>query len=284
MINKFTSHPTKALKAYQDQVPEGIYRSCKQCGSEFYAPQAGKYQTCPNCGYGFRVSAKERLKMLTDNFTEWDAEVVSSDPLDFPNYQTKLAQAQKKSQLQEAVLTGQAQFGDYQAGLGIMDPTFIMGSLGTATGEKITRLFEKATAKALPVIMFTASGGARMQEGIHSLMQMAKVSQAVNGHRDAGLAYIVVIMDPTTGGVTASFASQADIILAEPKAMIAFAGRRVIEQTIHKELPKDFQSAENAYQNGFVDAIVPRNEQVATLTQLLAIFASQKWGSKDVKK
>ncbi|MDF7672799.1 acetyl-CoA carboxylase carboxyltransferase subunit beta [Lactobacillus sp. ESL0701] len=277
MAAKFARHPKQALKDYEEKVPKGIFRYCQKCGAKFYFARAGKYHVCPNCGYGFRVTARQRLKMLTKQFTEWDTDLTTTDPLKFPGYQEKLTKAREQTKLQDAVLTGQAEIRGQQAALGIMDPAFIMGSLGTANGERITRLFEKATELSLPVIMFTASGGARMQEGIQSLMQMAKISQAVNDHRAAGLPYIVVIMDPTTGGVTASFASQADIILAEPKAMVAFAGRRVIEQTIHKKLPQGFQSAENAYQNGFVDAIVPRSQQVDKLGQLLTIFAGQKW-------
>lgn len=280
MAIRFASHPHSALKKYQENVPKGIFRICPKCGNKFYFHRAGKYQLCPNCGYGFRVTARARLKMLTKDFTEWDADLATTDPLNFPDYQATIKKMQSKTKLKDAVLTGQANIAGYETALGIMDPVFIMGSLGTATGERITRLFEKATTKKLPVVLFTASGGARMQEGIHSLMQMAKISQAVNDHRAAHLLYVSVIMDPTTGGVTASFASQADIILAEPKALLGFAGRRVIEQTINKKLPPDFQTVENAYQNGFIDSIVPRDEQVAKLGQILKIFAAEKWGAE----
>ncbi|UQS84222.1 acetyl-CoA carboxylase carboxyltransferase subunit beta [Bombilactobacillus thymidiniphilus] len=275
--HNFVRHPQKALATYHHNVPSGIFRYCNKCGAKFYFRRAGKFQLCPECGYGFRVTARQRLKMLTKDFQEWDADLVTQNPLDFPNYDEKLKKAQSKTKLQDAVLTGLADLDGQTAALGIMDPYFIMGSLGTANGERITRLFEKATAQKLPVVLFTASGGARMQEGIASLMQMAKISQAVNEHRQAGLLYIAVIMDPTTGGVTASFASQADIILAEPQALLGFAGQRVIEQTINKKLPADFQSVENVYQNGFIDAIVPRTEQVAKLGQLLTIFAAAGW-------
>lgn len=277
MAIKFSKHPHHALENYQESVPKGIFRICPQCSAKFYFRKLGKYRVCPECGYGFRVSAKTRLKMLTKQFVEWDANIETSDPLNFPEYQDKVKKMQAETKLKDAVLTGQANIDGYETALGIMDPLFIMGSLGTATGERITRMFEQATAKKLPVVMFTASGGARMQEGIDSLMQMAKISQAINDHAQAGLVYIVVLMDPTTGGVTASFASQGDITLAEPHALVGFAGRRVIEQTINKKLPANFQSAENAMKNGFVDAIVPRNEQAKKLSQLLALFAAKRW-------
>lgn len=283
MAIKFSAHPKKALKNYHN-VPTGIFRRCNHCGAKFYFHKSGKYHVCPNCGYGFRVTARQRLRMLTKEFTEWDADLVTSDPLTFPGYQEKIKKAQSTTKIKDAVLTGEAKIREHRVAVGIMDPLFIMGSLGTATGERITRLFEKATDKKLPVIMFTASGGARMQEGIDSLMQMAKISQGVNEHRAAGLAYIVVLMDPTTGGVTASFASQGDVILAEPQALIGFAGRRVIEQTINKKLPDNFQSAENAFKNGFIDAIVPRAQQKEVLNQLLTIFAARKWGGKEDEK
>lgn len=191
--------------------------------------------TCPSCDYGFRISASDRLGWLVDDFKPFDTELVSQDPLNFPGYQAKLARLRQVTGLNDSVATGLATIDDVQFNLGIMDPTFIMGSLGTITGEKITRLFEDATANRRAVVLFTASGGARMQEGIMSLMQMAKVSNAIAKHSQAGLLYIVVLTDPTTGGVTASFAMQGDIILAEPHALVGFAGRRVIEQTMHEK-------------------------------------------------
>lgn len=187
----------------------------------------------------------------------------------FPNYDQKIAKAKKTSGLNEAVMTGLATIQGQQFALGIMDPTFIMGSLGQMTGEKLSRLFEKATEKKLPVVLFTASGGARMLEGILSLMQMAKVTNAVAKHSQAGLLYIVVLTDPTTGGVTASFASEGDIILAEPHAMVGFAGRRVIEQTIHEKLAADMQDAENVLKHGFIDHVVKRQDEKKTLAWLL---------------
>ena len=218
---------------------------------------------------------------MVDEFVPWDEDLVTDDPLDFPEYAEKLTKAQKTTELNDSVLTGLAQISDQKFALGIMDPYFIMGSLGKVTGEKLTRLFERATKEGLPVVVFTASGGARMQEGIHALMQMAKVSNAVAKHSEAGLLYISVLTDPTTGGVTASFGMQGDLILAEPHALVGFAGKRVIEQTMHQKIPADLQSAETVLQNGFIDAIVKRREQKQTLAQLLRFH--QKEGEANGK-
>ena len=259
----------KANKLADDKVPDGLIFNCPKCHTEIFADNLDEYATCPNCDYGFRIAARKRLPWLVDSFTEWDADIEPSDPLSFPNYEQKIAKAKKASKLNESVLTGKATINQIDFALGIMDPTFIMGSLGQMTGEKITRLFEKATQNRLPVVLFTASGGARMQEGILSLMQMAKVSNAVARHSAAGLLYIVVLTDPTTGGVTASFASEGDITLAEPHALVGFAGRRVIEQTIHEKISADLQSAENILKHGFIDHIVKRQDEKQTLAWLL---------------
>lgn len=259
----------KADKVADDKVPDGLIFNCPKCHTEIFADNLDEYATCPNCDYGFRIAARKRLPWLVDSFTEWDANIEPSDPLSFPNYEQKIAKAKKASKLNESVLTGKATINQTDFALGIMDPTFIMGSLGQMTGEKITRLFEKATQNRLPVVLFTASGGARMQEGILSLMQMAKVSNAVARHSAAGLLYIVVLTDPTTGGVTASFASEGDITLAEPHALVGFAGRRVIEQTIHEKISADLQSAENILKHGFIDHIVKRQDEKQTLAWLL---------------
>lgn len=273
--NTLTEKHVKANKVADDRVPDGIIKKCPKCHTEIFANQLDEYFICPNCDYGFRISAKKRIKWLVDDFEEWDSKIEPSDPLNFPNYDQKIAKAKKNSGLNEAVLTGQATIDGHQFALGIMDPAFIMGSLGQMTGEKITRLFEKATKKRLPIVLFTASGGARMQEGIFSLMQMAKVSNAVAKHSQAGLLYIVVLTDPTTGGVTASFATEADITLAEPHAMVGFAGRRVIEQTIHQEIAPDLQDAENVLKHGFIDHIVKRQDEKQILTWLLQ-FGGEK--------
>lgn len=259
----------KADKIADDKVPDGLIFNCPKCKTEIFADSLDQYATCPNCDYGFRISARKRLPWLVDRFTEWDAEISPSDPLNFPDYDQKITKAKKASKLNESVLTGKAQINQTEFALGIMDPTFIMGSLGQMTGEKLTRLFENSTKNHLPVVLFTASGGARMQEGILSLMQMAKVSNAVARHNAAGLLYIVILTDPTTGGVTASFASEGDITLAEPHTLVGFAGRRVIEQTIHEKISPNLQSAENVLQHGFIDHIVKRQDEKQILEWLL---------------
>lgn len=268
------------VPAAKPEVPDNLWAKCPNCKHMLYTKDIGLEKICPYCSYNFRISAWERIAITIDekSFEEWDNELVTKDPLAFPGYKEKIAKTQEQTGLDEAVLTGKATiFGDSLA-LGIMDSHFIMGSMGTVVGEKITRLFEKATLEKLPVVIFTASGGARMQEGIMSLMQMAKISAAVKRHSDAGLFYLTVLTDPTTGGVTASFAMEGDIILAEPQSLIGFAGRRVIEQTIKQELPEDFQKAEFLLEHGFVDQIVPRTELKERISQLLRLHDGKRWG------
>lgn len=279
LLKNYSKQQTdKLLNRYSQQIPSGIWRECPKCHSRFYYRRLGSYEICPDCGFGFRIPARKRLKLLAKKFTEWDSDLETEDPLNFPGYKEKLERAQKTTKLNDSVLTGEATLESGQKiALGIMDPYFIMGSLGTVAGEKLTRLFEKATKQYLPVVLFTASGGARMQEGINSLMQMAKVSAAINRHRQAGLLYIVVLTDPTTGGVTASFAMEGDVTLAEPKALVGFAGRRVIEQTIGSKLPDDFQSAEELQKNGFLDEIVPRPKLLSELEFLLKVNRPNAW-------
>lgn len=211
------------------------------------------------------------------SFIDWDNQLEQRNPIDFPEYLKKIESMKEKTGLDEAVLTGKATINGQIVAIGVMDANFIMGSMGTVVGEKITRLFEKAVAEELPVVLFTASGGARMQEGIFSLMQMAKISAAVKRHSNAGLLYITVLTDPTTGGVTASFAMEGDVILAEPQTLVGFAGRRVIEQTIRQQLPDDFQKAEFLLQHGFIDQIVPRMMLKDRLSQLLAFHQQKGW-------
>lgn len=263
------------LPEMKPSVPDNKWVKCPGCRQAIYIKNLGDAKICDHCGYTFRIGARERLRLTIDSgsFDEWDSEVVTEDPLDFPGYPEKIKQLQEKTKLKEAVLTGQATIEGQVTAIGVMDTRFMMASMGTAVGEKITRLFERATKEKLPVVLFTASGGARMQEGILSLMQMAKISAAVKRHSNKRLFYLTVLTDPTTGGVTASFAMQGDIILAEPQALVGFAGRRVIEQTIRQELPKDFQKAEFLLEHGFVDAIVPRTELPQKIGQLLKMHS-----------
>ena len=231
---------------------------------------------CP-CGHHFRMNARQRIAMLTDkgSFRELFRDVQSDNPLSFPGYDGKLDTALSASGEAEAVVCGTAEIGRQKCAVFFMDPGFMMGSMGSAVGEKITRLFEYALKARLPVIGYTVSGGARMQEGLLSLMQMAKTSAAVKRHSDAGLLYIALLTNPTTGGVTASFAMEADILLAEPGATIGFAGARVIEQTTRKALPKGFQTAEFVLQHGFLDGIAPRSCQKNMLAFLLSVHGGK---------
>lgn len=232
---------------------------------------------CP-CGHHFRLTARQRLRMVTDpgSFRELDGELESWDPLGFSGYGRKLENARLSSNEKEAVITGTAAIGGESCAIFVMEAAFMMGSMGTVVGEKLTRLFEYALEHRLSVVGFTVSGGARMQEGLLSLMQMAKVSGAVKRHSDAGLFYLTLLTDPTTGGVTASFAMEGDVILAEPGATIGFAGARVIEQTTRKALPRGFQTAEFLLEHGFVDAIVARDVQKETIARLLRFHGGTK--------
>ncbi len=252
---------------------------CKKCGAVLSKTEtiANKY-VCRECGYYFRVRTKNRIRMVADagTFEPWFEDVSETDPLDFPGYQEKLAQTQEKTKLKEGVTIGYARIDGEPAVIGVCDARFLMGSMGHVVGEKIACAVEKATAMRLPVILFCCSGGARMQEGIISLMQMAKTSAALKKHSDTGLLYVPVLTDPTTGGVTASFAMLGDIILAEPAALIGFAGPRVIEQTIGEKLPEGFQRAEFQLEHGFVDAIVERKDLKQTLARILKYHHSSQ--------
>lgn len=231
------------------------------------------YRVCPACNYHGRLTAQERIALTADkdSFRELNADMLSCDPISFPEYTEKQEELRKSTGLKDAIVTGVATIRGITAVIGVMDSRYMMASMGSVVGEKIARAFEYAAENNLPVIMFTASGGARMQEGIVSLMQMAKTSGAVKLHSDAGGLYITVLTDPTTGGVTASFASLGDIIIAEPKILIGFAGRRVIESTMKQRLPEDFQLAEFMQEKGFVDMIVERRKMRSTLAHLLSI-------------
>jgi acetyl-CoA carboxylase carboxyl transferase beta subunit len=261
--------------AAQEQAAPEPTKTCPRCEKELTTPELETLNyVCP-CGYHFRLAARKRLLSLIDaeSFWELDSDLRGGNPINFTNYEAKKEKLRASSGENEAVICGTATIGGERCAIFVMEPYFFMGSMGCVVGEKITRLFEFATHNRLPVVGFTVSGGARMQEGILSLMQMAKTSGAVKMHSDAGLFYMVVLTDPTTGGVTASYAMEADIILSEPGALIGFAGPRVIEQTIRKKLPAGFQRAEFQVEHGFVDSIVPRSEQKETITKLLKIHS-----------
>lgn len=246
-------------------------KTCPNCHKSIPVSRLwASHLVCP-CGYHFRMNARQHIGLVADKgtFRELLRRTESGNPLQFPGYAEKLETARAASGETEAVICGTASVGGQSCCLFAMEAQFMMGSMGTAVGEKITALFEYAAVHRLPVVGFTVSGGARMQEGLLSLMQMAKTSAAVKRHSDAGLLYIVVLTDPTTGGVTASFAMEADIILAEPGATVGFAGARVIEQTTRKQLPKEFQKAEFVLQHGFIDSIAPRAAQKKLLTDLI---------------
>lgn len=265
------SDETDVKKPY---VPDEMWEKCPECGTLLLTTDVEENcQVCSKCNHHFRINARKRIELTVDkdSFVEMDAELESENIIDFPGYEEKLEKSKKASKEKESVICGTCKIGGAEVVIVSMNSEFMMGSMGSVTGDKITRAFEYATDKKLPIIVFTVSGGARMQEGIISLMQMAKTSGAVKRHSDAGLLYITVLTDPTSGGVTASFAMEGDIILAEPKALIAFAGPRVIEQTIRQKLPRDFQTAEFVRDKGFVDRVVDRRQMRQTLSDLLRI-------------
>lgn len=254
------------------EIPDGLWVKCNRCSQITYNKDLEKnLKVCPKCEYHFRISSRERLELLADkdSFQEIDKNLKTVNILDFPDYDNRVKKAQKNTDLAEAVVTGEATMNGIPVVLAVMDFGFMGASMGSVVGEKITRAAEVAIKKKLPFIAVTASGGARMQEGIMSLMQMAKTSQVLNRLSEAGCVYISVITDPTTGGVFASFAALGDIIIAEPNALIGFAGARVIQQTIRQTLPPGFQTAEFVLEHGFVDMIVPRKDLKSTLTQLI---------------
>lgn len=263
-----------SLGENRPEVPIGLLRKCNKCGSAIIAEDAiQNYFICPKCGGYFRVDAYSRIARIADEgtFEEWDKGIVSGNPMQYKGYEEKVAALQEKTGLDEAVVTGSARIDGRKIVIGICDGRFMMASMGEVVGEKIARAVERATKERLPVILIACSGGARMQEGIVSLMQMAKTAAALKRHSDAGLLYISVLTDPTTGGVTASFAMLGDIILAEPKALIGFAGPRVIEQTIGQKLPKGFQRAEFLLEHGFIDGIVERADLRDTLSRIVRL-------------
>ncbi|WP_207369359.1 acetyl-CoA carboxylase, carboxyltransferase subunit beta [Heyndrickxia coagulans] len=280
MLKDFFSKPKKRKYATipsdhtRQEVPEGIMSKCPKCGKIMYTKELQKnLKVCLHCGYHYQMTAYERVESLLDEgtFEEFDRGLVSKNPLAFPGYLEKLEKDRNKTNLNEAVLTGKGDIQERPVVLAVMDAQFRMGSMGSVVGEKITRAIEEADRLHVPFIIFTASGGARMQEGIYSLMQMAKTSAALERFSRHGGLTVTVMTHPTTGGVTASFASLGDINLAEPGALIGFAGRRIIEQTIREELPEDFQTAEFLLEHGQLDAVVKRHDLKKTLAGILDI-------------
>lgn len=268
-------------KAAPVQIDEGEpEEKCPNCHKSIPVSRLTADNLVCKCGHHFRMSARQRIHMLADegSFRELFADIQTKNPLDFPGYSEKIKMARLTSRENEGVLCGTAALNGLPCALFVMESRFMMGSMGSAVGEKITSLFEYATAHRFPVLGFTVSGGARMQEGLVSLMQMAKVSAAVKRHSDAGLLYLAVLTDPTTGGVTASFAMEADIIMAEPGATVGFAGARVIRQTTRKTLPKGFQTAEFVLQHGFIDCLCPRHGQKEFIAELLKMHDGRRRG------
>ncbi|MDR5586815.1 acetyl-CoA carboxylase, carboxyltransferase subunit beta [Clostridium aquiflavi] len=261
-------------------IPSGMWTKCSNCNSMIYYEdlENNKY-VCNKCNQHFRISPKERIKQLfdKDTFKEMWKSLKTNNPIDFEDYKEKINQSQSNTGSKEAVVTGVGRINDLEVACAIMDSFFMMGSMGTVVGEKITRIVEYATENNLPILIFTASGGARMQEGIFSLMQMAKISAALARHDEKGLLYITILTDPTTGGVTASFAMEGDIILSEPNALIGFAGRRVIENTINETLPESFQKSEFLLEKGFIDSIVERKNMRAYLYKILILHGVNKY-------
>lgn len=275
--NMFKKTYTKVdIKHQTNEIPADLWRKCNKCGKAVYVEQVYENKNiCPKCGAYFRIDAYRRINMIADaeSFVEWDCETEISNPLQFPGYEKKTLAVREKTGLNEAIVTGRVRIGGYPAVIGVCDARFLMSSMGHNMGEKIVRAVERATKEKLPVILFACSGGARMQEGIVSLMQMAKTSAALKRHHEGGQLFVSVLTDPTTGGVTASFAMLGDIILAEPGALIGFAGPRVIEQTIGQKLPDGFQKAEFHLEHGFIDKIVKREEMKETLTNILKLHS-----------
>ena len=281
-LNLFKSRKNSVHRDPVD-IPENLFHSCPNCKeTSLFEDLMHANYVCPHCGYPIKITAHERIRQIVDDhsFQELDKGIQLKEVPDFPGYEEKLERLQKKTGLKEAVVTGVGNIYGQRVVLGIMDSNFFMGSMGSIVGEKITRAIEYATAQRLPLILFTTSGGARMQEGISSLVQMAKTSAALKKHSDAGLLYISYLTHPTTGGVSASFAMLGDIILAEPHCLIGFAGKRVIASTVKEELPDDFQKAEFVLEKGFIDRIVERKDAKKALYQILKMHERSAYAGK----
>lgn len=276
MFRKQRKYATLPSKQSRKDIPEGIIQKCPRCKTMILSKELEKnMKVCKSCNYHFSMSALERILFTLDEgrFFEYDKMMKSKDPLFFPQYLEKVKQDMKVTGLNEAVVTGEGTIGGYPVTIGVMDSRFRMGSMGSVVGEKIARAAEKALTKRYPFILFSASGGARMQEGALSLMQMAKTSAVLERMHRNQVLFVSVLTNPTTGGVAASFSSLGDINLAEPGALIGFAGRRVIEQTVHQKLPDDFQTAEFLLKHGQLDRVVPRHELRDMLFKILEFHA-----------
>jgi acetyl-CoA carboxylase carboxyl transferase subunit beta len=282
MFKDLFRKPQRYITVRSDAMPQEkgtLWIKCPECGEILYVRELEKnLNVCRKCSHHFRLSAPERLAITLDqdSFQELDSDLEAVDPLSFPEYKDKLVRAQEATGLQDAILTGTGSIMGWPVLVGVFEPHFIMGSMGSVVGEKITRLAERAIEKKLPLLLFSASGGARMQEGVFSLMQMAKTCAAIARLSEAGILYISVLTDPTTGGVTASFATLGDIIIAEPGALIGFAGRRVTEQTLKEKLPPDFQTAEFCLKHGLIDLVTPRQDLRPSLFRILSLHSGQK--------
>lgn len=274
-----SSEPAAGVQedAAKPEIPDGAWTKCQGCGATLYQKElANNLYVCEKCGYHHKISARERIRQIVDNvdeFIELDSNLVPANPLNFPDYEQKMASDYEKTGLRDAVLSGVGTIGNYPAVIVAMDFFFRGGSMGSIVGEKVARAFEYAGKERLPVITFSASGGARMQEGIFSLMQMQKTAAAVDAHNKRGLLFVSVLTDPTTAGVFGSFASLGDINIAEPGATVGFAGPRVIEETIRRPIPSNLQKAETVFEHGFIDLIVPRSEMRNTLIRILRFHA-----------
>lgn len=278
---KYATIPSEEAKK---DIPEGLMNKCKECGTIIYTKELEKnLHVCYNCGFHFPIGAWDRISITLDegSFREYDADMLTENPLDFPEYEEKLEKDKQKSGLNEAVVTGEGTIKGMPVIIGVMDSKFRMGSMGSVVGEKITRAIEAAAEKRIPLLLFSASGGARMQEGVLSLMQLGKTSAALAKLHEAGVLYVSVLTNPTTGGVSASFASLGDLNIAEKGALIGFAGRRVIEQTIRQELPDDFQTAEFLLKHGQLDLVVHRKDLKDTLVKVLDLHGAG--GKQDVE-
>jgi acetyl-CoA carboxylase carboxyl transferase subunit beta len=281
LFRKQKRYATIPSEQAKKEIPEGIMKKCPNCGHIMIAKELEKnLKVCGNCDHHYSLSAPERIQMIVDegHFFEYDTELISDDPLSFPHYAKKLEADREKTQLNEAVVTGEGTIGGYPSVIGVMDSRFRMGSMGSVVGEKIARAADRAAAKGYPFILFSASGGARMQEGVLSLMQMAKTSAALERMHRARVLFVSVLTNPTTGGVSASFSSLGDINLAEPRALIGFAGRRVIEQTVRQKLPEDFQTSEFLLKHGQLDQVVHRAKLRETLIRILDFHSGRDHG------